>query len=153
MENVSVHAQGLGYLMMDLDPLPDAGLSIYVGDTGIGLSKGIRAAYEFRPRNDAEAVGMILRMRSHLRLRRRAHGPFISGGRGLERVGTILAKLKGKLLVRSGSAMAEFEPSSSLEPARILEKLYPIQGTQLHIFIPTKPSAARHEPRTATGHN
>jgi hypothetical protein len=137
VENVSMHAQGLGYLMMDLAPHPGKGLSIFVGDTGVGLAKGIWAAYKFRPRSDVHAVSLVLEMKDRLRFRRKGNSPFVSGGRGLERVANILIKLKGQLSVRSGTALAEFNPAVTLEPINVHKNLYPIDGTQLHIFLPT----------------
>lgn len=137
VENVSMHAQGLGYLMMDLAPHPGKGLSIFVGDTGVGLAKGIWAAYKFRPRSDVHAVSLVLEMKDRLRFRRKGNSPFVSGGRGLERVANILIKLKGQLSVRSGTALAEFNPAVTLEPLNVHKNLYPIDGTQLHIFLPT----------------
>jgi hypothetical protein len=139
VENVAIHANGLGYLMMELNPQPNKGLYIYVGDTGIGLAKGISKAYKISVRSDARAVEMALRMKEMIKHRRHLRGATSFGGRGLERVSLILEKLSGYISIQTGSAMAVFTPrkNEGRNPDHIFRKMYPIQGTHLHIFIPT----------------
>ena len=134
-ENVAVHAHGLGYLMMELKPT--VGLSIYVGDTGLGLARGISRAYRLPIGGETRAVAMALRLIEQIHRRIRLPGTLSSGGRGLERVSVILERLSGQLWVRSGPAIAAFSPSRSRKPHELRSRLYGIQGTHVHIFIPS----------------
>jgi hypothetical protein len=138
VENVSMHAHGIGYFMMELDPSFEKGLDIYVGDTGVGITKGLSRAYKnLNIRSDAKAVEMVMQLKELKKRRKVLQGTLDSGGRGLERVGAILERFSGRLTVRSGTAMAEFHLAQSRKPAVVHTKLYPIQGTHIHIFIPT----------------
>jgi hypothetical protein len=138
VDNVAHHANGLGYLMVELNPLPKMGLSIYVGDTGIGLARGISRGYKMKISSNAEAVQMSLQLADYIGKRRRLPGTLAFGGRGLEHVGVMLKRLSGTLWIRSGNAMAAFSPKNGREPFEIHEGLYDIQGTHVHIHIPTQ---------------
>lgn len=138
IDNAAYHSHGLGYLMIELNPEPKRGLSIYVGDTGIGLARGIQRTYKKRIKGDLEAVGIALRLADYLPERRRLRGTSAFGGRGLEHVRILLKRLSATAWIRSGTAMAEFTPHQGQEPLKIYSKLYNVQGTHIHINIPTR---------------
>jgi hypothetical protein len=136
-ENVAVHSHGLGYLAMRL--AQNDGLRIYVGDTGIGLARGLRLQYQLSVRNDAHAVELAFSLKNFRDKRRRDRGSiFVSGGRGLEKVRLILEHFGGEIIVRSGTAMATFNPRNCRTPTVVSSRLYNILGTHLHVFIPTR---------------
>jgi len=135
-ENVAYHAHGLGYMMMELDPR--IGLSIYVGDTGIGLARGLSRAYQVRIRSDTEAVGIVLKLKDLKHKRRRLPGTLTSGGRGLERVSLILQDMAGLVWIRTRRAMAVFTPGKSRDPQELKRELFNVQGTHVHILIPSR---------------
>jgi len=138
IENVRQHANGLGYVMMELDPRFGGGLRIYIGDTGIGLAHGISRAYRMNVRSDAKALQMIFHLVEHMQKRRNLPGHLAFGGRGLDRVRATLMNLAGKLTIRTGSAMASYEPINSIEPFGLKVRRYAIDGTHIHISIPTR---------------
>lgn len=140
-ENVSMHAYGIGYLMAQIEP--PKGFSIFIGDTGDGLMKGINSKYNLNVRSDKQAVEMSLRLSEFLHRRKRTHGSLSYGGLGLERVRLILQELAGHVSVRSGTAMAVFGPGTSRRPQEVTSGLFYVQGTHVHIFIPTRPQVAK----------
>jgi len=134
IDNAAQHSQGLGYVMMALEPY--SGLDIYVGDTGVGLVKGLRKKYRLDVRSDAAAMNYIMNLKTHREQRKRVGG-FAFGGRGLDKVGSIVGEYNGSISLRSGSAGAEFRPKESRLPRVLAGRLYPVQGTHFHINIPT----------------
>jgi len=138
IDNVAGHAYGLGYVMMELNPQPKHGLSIYVGDTGIGLARGIAQSYHIEGLSDVDAVKMSMCLGDQLDRRRRLPGTLALGGRGLEHVGVMLKKLSGTIWVRSGNAMATFSPGQKRDPIEVTDGLYQTQGTHFHIKIPSR---------------
>lgn len=146
VDNVAFHAGSvesngtrniaLGYIAMKLDPLPTAGLHIYVGDTGIGLANGLAGSYEMRHPNDREAVAMAMSLGEKLDLRKESQDPW--GGRGLEQAGVLLRRLKGKISIRAGGAMASFAPEKGREALKVQSNMYNVQGTHIHIRIPSR---------------
>jgi hypothetical protein len=138
LSNVVQHAKGIGYVMCELDQRTrGSGLSLYIGDTGIGFQKGLAKAYKRCPRSDHKSVAIFLSLIDEQVQRRSLPGVYNTGGRGLARVSTILGALGGKITVRSGSAYALFEPAKGREPQRMRKGDFPIQGTHIHILIPT----------------
>jgi hypothetical protein len=138
IDNAAHHSGGLGYLMIELNPEPKKGLSIYIGDTGIGLARGIQRSYKERVEGDLEAVGIALRLVDYLPKRRQLRGTSAFGGRGLEHVRILLKRLSATAWIRSGTAMAEFAPRKGQEPIKVYPNLYDVQGTHIHINIPTQ---------------
>jgi len=136
----------LGYVAMEVDPLPKEGLHIYVGDTGMGLAAGLARSYEMKPPTDAEAVSMAMSLAEKLDQRKQSEDPW--GGRGLEHAGVLLRRLKGRVSIRTGGAMANFAPERGRGALKILSKLYYVQGTHIHIRIPSKwkPLSSRRKP-------
>jgi hypothetical protein len=136
-ENVAAHSHGLGYLAMQLDR--NDGLRIYVGDTGIGLAKGIRAHYQLPIRSDLSAVQLAFSLGNYRDKRRKDPGSsFLTGGRGLDKVGFILESLGGEVIVRSGTAVAAFQPRSGRDATLKRSRLYNVLGTHVHLFIPPR---------------
>lgn len=135
-ENAAHHSHGVGYLMIELDP--SKGLQIYVGDTGIGLARSIPRAYYMKRLTDAGAASIVLHLREPRYRRRRLPGTHASGGRGLERVRLILHDIAGYFCVRTGNAQAIYMPGKSRDPQELDEKLFDVEGTHLHILIPTR---------------
>lgn len=123
---------------MELDPLPDQGLRIYVGDTGIGLASGISKSYGIGNLSHVKAVEMSMTLADQIERRRTLPGPLAFGGRGLEHVGVMLKRLRGTISMQTGHAMAEFAPTKKRKPLNTYKDLYHIQGTHVHIKIPTR---------------
>jgi len=138
IDNAAHWSLGLGYVMIELNPQPHKGLSIYVGDTGIGLARGIRRTYKMRVGSDLQAVKTAMQLADHLPERRRLRGTSAFGGRGLEHVRLVLKRLSATAWIRSGTAMAEFAPHQEREPIKLYPKLYNVLGTHIHINIPSK---------------
>jgi hypothetical protein len=138
VDNVAAHSEGLGYLAMELNPRPKGGLSIYVGDTGIGLAKGLQRSYKFKTEpTDEEAVFLAMSLGDRLADRQQS-GNFPLGGRGLEHVGLLLRRLHGTISIRTRSAQATFHPEKIRVADSVRSDLYPVDGTHIHIHIPTK---------------
>ena len=135
VENVALHAYGIGYAMLELHPV--TGMSIFVGDVGIGLARGISHVYRVRVRGDEQAVSMVMGLKNLMSKRRRPLGALAYGGRGLERVRYILGKLEGTALVRSGTSMALYQPKHASDPTNIYHRLFAMCGTQILINIPS----------------
>lgn len=135
-DNVTLHSHGLGYMMMHFDPR--AGLRIYVGDTGIGLRRGLARKYRLPIHNDMEAVELALSLREHKHKRRRVHGSVSYGGRGLDRIGLILHDLRGTITIRTNGAVGVFAPAAGRRPSKLVNRRYKVHGTHLHVFIPTR---------------
>jgi len=135
-ENVAYHSEGLGFIMMDLEPA--TGLHIYVGDTGIGLRRGLVRAYKTRLSTEREAVSVVLKLGLMRNKRRRFPLTFASGGRGYERVRLILRDLGGQLWIRSRDSIGVFSPGGGREPQELRQGMYDVLGTHLHILIPTR---------------
>jgi hypothetical protein len=140
VENVMGHARGVGYLAIELNPEPGKGLHIYVGDTGIGLGSGLKRSYRMKKPSDKEAVCMSMSLGDELGRRRRLAGTMSFGGRGLEHIGVLLRRLNGTISIRSGEAMASFSPKKhkGRKAAKVHSGMYPVQGTHIHIYIPSK---------------
>lgn len=138
LQNVAQHSQGRGYLMMDLEPA--IGLSVYIGDSGIGLAKPLSKRYALPIRTHLSALRYVLDLKRY-RDKRRSVAGFTFGGRGLENVGQILSDLRGAITIRTGNAVATFSPYKSRAPLESSAHHYSIQGTHYNIFIPT-PSKA-----------
>jgi hypothetical protein len=134
-ENVAQHSDGLGYISMEFQQAE--GLKIYMGDTGIGLARGIAHKYQLPVRGDMQALKLVLNLMEHKHRRRRLPGGFAYGGRGLEKVSSILGDLHGRLTVRSGTAEAVFVLHQGRDPAALKRGMYRVLGTHLHIFVPT----------------
>jgi ABC-type transporter Mla MlaB component len=136
VDNVTFHSHGLGYITMSFDA--KVGLWIYVGDTGIGLARGMRRKYKFSVTNDAKAIELALRLQEYKHKRRRTRGAFSYGGHGLDRISLILHDLYGELRIRSRGFMGRFLPAESRKPVALTSDMFPLQGTHLHIFIPSR---------------
>jgi hypothetical protein len=146
VDNVLYHAGGmgsggireiaLGYISIEVDTLPKEGLHVYVGDTGIGLEKGLARSYEMKPPTEAEAVAMALSLGEKLDQRKPSEDP--RGGRGLEHAGVLLRRLRGRICIRTGGAMAIFAPEKGRKAVKIQSNMYNVQGTHIHIRIPSK---------------
>ncbi len=126
----------LGYIAMEVDPLPKEGLHIYVGDTGMGLAAGLARSYDMKPPTDAQAVAMAMSLAEQLDQRTQSEDPW--GGRGLEHAGALLRRLKGRISIRTGGAIANFAPEKGRAAIKIRNNLYYVQGTHIHIRIPSK---------------
>lgn len=135
-ENVALHSHGLGYIAMHFDA--QIGLRIYVGDTGIGLARGLSRKYKLSVRSDVRAIELALSLREHKHKRRRLRGSFSYGGRGLDRIGLILGDLYGEMSIRSDTAMGTFVPAEGRHPVTITRRMYHVQGTHLHLLIPNQ---------------
>jgi len=140
VENVMGHARGIGYLAIELNPEPGKGLHIYVGDTGIGLASGLKQSYRMKKPTDEEAVCMAMSLGDKLGRRRRLAGTLSFGGRGLEHTGVLLRRLQGTISIRSGEAMASFSPTKfkGRKAAKVYCNMYSVQGTHIHIYIPSR---------------
>jgi hypothetical protein len=137
--NVMHHSHGLGYVAIELDPEPGKGLDFYVGDTGIGLAKGLQHSYQMKMPSDSQAVVMAMNLGKKLVLRRKLKGTLGYGGRGLAHAGVLLRRLNGTISMRSGSAMATFAPTAGKGRAAVeVNDMYPVQGTHVHIHIPSR---------------
>lgn len=134
--NGATRSIALGYIAMELDPRPSLGLQIYVGDTGIGLAKGLAASYEMTPPTDREAVAMALNLGEKLDDRKESQDGY--GGRGLEHARLMLSRLKGRISIRSRGAMSKFAPAKGRAALKLQSNLYDVQGTHIQIRIPSK---------------
>ena len=83
---------------------------------------------------------MAMSLGDQLGRRRRLPGTLSFGGRGLEHVGVLLRRLNGTICVRSGVAMASFVGSKDKgrQASRVYNDMYPVQGTHIFIYIPSK---------------
>jgi anti-anti-sigma regulatory factor len=134
VQNVAMHSHGRGYLMIELDP--NCGLSVYVGDSGVGLAKELAKRYTLPISNDLSALRYAFDLKHH-RDKRRPIAGFRFGGRGLENVRQILSELRGEIKIRSGTAVAVYSPYKNQLPLQCSGRRYPIQGTHYNVFIPT----------------
>jgi ABC-type transporter Mla MlaB component len=135
-ENAAYHSAGLGYLMVSFDEI--SGLRIYVGDTGVGLARGIQRRYKLNVKSDEHALELAFQLHPIYTARRKELKSFGSGGRGLARVRAILSKLSGELTIRTGTASGRYHPSSPSMATEIKGDLCHIQGTHVHISIPNR---------------
>ncbi|MBE7156944.1 MAG: hypothetical protein INR62_00660 [Rhodospirillales bacterium] len=137
-DNVAEHSGGVGYLGMEFEP--GQGLHLYVGDTGVGLAKGLAKRYRLPTRGDAQALAVAFNLGEQKHLRRKSHRDAGFGGRGLDRIGSILGDLRSELSIRSGEAEAVFEFRRGRKPAVVRQKRYRILGTHMYIFVPVAPA-------------
>jgi hypothetical protein len=137
VENVLQHSRGLGYIMMELDQSEGGGIRFYVGDTGVGFRRGLQSAYKFKMKTEADAISMFFLIVEKRMQRKSVSGTLGSGGRGLGRIYTILEKLAGNLTIQSGPSRAIFDPRVSRRPITLSTERFPIQGTHIHILVPS----------------
>lgn len=137
-DNVAEHSGGVGYLGMEFEP--EQGLHIYVGDTGVGLARGLAKRYRLPIRGDTQALAVAFNLGEQKHLRRKSHRDAGFGGRGLDRIGSILGDLRGELSIRSGAAEAVYEFRKGRKPTLFRQKRYRILGTHMYIFVPVAPT-------------
>jgi hypothetical protein len=137
-ENVARHAGSQGHIMMQLDV--NRGLSLYIGDSGIGLADGLSRDYDLKVASDLEAARLAFRLRQYREKRRNlGHG---HGGRGLTKVRKILSELNGRIKLQTGSAIALFSGRRHT-PSESSDDHFFVQGTHYNLFIPTPKQLAR----------
>jgi hypothetical protein len=136
-DNVAGHAHGLGYVMIELNPQPLKGLSIYIGDTGVGLAKGLQNSYEMKDVSHSGAAKMAMSLAEKLDERRLLHGALKQGGRGLEHVKIMLKKYSGTIRIRTGDAAAVFSLRKHV-PLQAVSGLFNLEGTHIHVRMPSR---------------
>jgi hypothetical protein len=61
VDNAALHSGGVGYLALEVNTLPEiGGLGIYIGDTGVGLARGLAKSYNMELPSDVRAVSIAM---------------------------------------------------------------------------------------------
>jgi hypothetical protein len=135
-ENVARHADSPGCIMMRLNIELNVGhgLFVYIGDSGVGLARGLSRDYDLSICSHLEAARLAFDLREHRKERRDVGYGF--GGRGLTKVREIIRQLKGSIRLQTGDAIALFS-EKKYASSESSEGHFFVEGTHYNLFIPT----------------
>lgn len=133
-ENVVVHAGTEGLLCMETG-VKFAGTSIFVGDAGIGLLRGMRRSYDMDIRDYKHCIDLAFRLDDYHQSRK-GNTVDKTGGWGLSEVRDIVISLKGTIIARSGNVAALFKSKHNKFNITWGHDCFHLRGTQFFVYIP-----------------
>jgi hypothetical protein len=150
VDNISLHSDGLGYFFATVTKTGH--LYLFIGDTGVGLTKGLQKNYLFNTStiSDRQAVEVCFNLREHAGQRKNSNYHVDCCGYGLSDSLVNIFTCKGKFLYRTGSVIGAYmnPVTKMIAPSKIIESKLNICGTQYLIMFPLTETASKLIPST-----
>lgn len=144
--NIQFHSEGNGYIFIELNRYI---LSIIVGDSGIGIRRGIIKNYNLEEKliNDHNAINLAFNLFPYHHLRSKyAEG----AGCGLRDTLNYIFRCNGKFIMRTNKTVGSFVNPvvRATYPSKILDFYFNANGTQYLVNLPLTDISRNYMPKS-----